>query len=520
MARTRTKCFRVADISRVPKAVSATFNLPFADETWQSAIARNLEGLSPVSRWRVSSSLLGSPTGAVAYDFPRFLSEIALRLPREIALTATEIAENHTHLPLYTPFLDNSTNTAALNAMLGSGNIHLIIGAGPSRVVRPRRLRLCPHCVRQDRAEHGRAFWHRVHQAPGVLYCPFHKVPLWRSNVDTARAAANEIRSVDESTALTRERFGLQDACLLTLSRDIADVMQSHHEAVGPGKLHRFYISTLDSEGLLTRFGRLAFGALMERFAATFPARILRLLGCGLNPADRDNWLARTLRNPEQKHSPIHHLLVMRLLRRVPRLALREAAVMPPGATPASLAPPRQIRAPAQERLARKRTQWLAAVRARTSGSIRYRHDALYSWLWRHDREWLLANSGRQRRTPPSRRRALNRDAKIAAAIRRAARSLRSRPIPVRISARRLAIEAGHPTILQHNSASLPASSAAILAEAERNVDFACRKIRHAMDTLPKRHRKCRWRVVLAAGLAGSTARAPAVKAMLDQLER
>lgn len=37
----------------------------------------------------------------------------------------------------------------------------------------------CEACVAEQRQRHGFAYWHRVHQLPGIYWCPWHKNPLF-----------------------------------------------------------------------------------------------------------------------------------------------------------------------------------------------------------------------------------------------------------------------------------------------------------------------------------------------------
>jgi len=55
----------------------------------------------------------------------------------------------------------------------------------------PEYLRFCPMCVCEDENVYGEAYWHRVHQVPGVVYCTKHKIRLMNSNVSRKRASTS-----------------------------------------------------------------------------------------------------------------------------------------------------------------------------------------------------------------------------------------------------------------------------------------------------------------------------------------
>lgn len=50
-----------------------------------------------------------------------------------------------------------------------------------SQVHEPKYLQSCPQCRIRDVKEFGEAYWHRIHQIPGISVCPSHGVPLQRA---------------------------------------------------------------------------------------------------------------------------------------------------------------------------------------------------------------------------------------------------------------------------------------------------------------------------------------------------
>lgn len=55
-----------------------------------------------------------------------------------------------------------------------------------------RVMHCCPTCIREDERKFGIAFWHTVHQLPGVLHCPVHHVALHGACLDCGCAQASE----------------------------------------------------------------------------------------------------------------------------------------------------------------------------------------------------------------------------------------------------------------------------------------------------------------------------------------
>src|SRR5258707_529671 len=75
-----------------------------------------------------------------------------------------------------------------------------------SSICRPEFLRRCPDCVKSDRQQYGEAYWHRLHQVPGVRICPIHDCVLEDSAVPAHKLtsfitaeAANRGENVDSN---------------------------------------------------------------------------------------------------------------------------------------------------------------------------------------------------------------------------------------------------------------------------------------------------------------------------------
>lgn len=55
-----------------------------------------------------------------------------------------------------------------------------------------RVMHCCPLCIQEDERKFGIAFWHTVHQLPGVFHCPVHHVALHGACLDCGRVQASE----------------------------------------------------------------------------------------------------------------------------------------------------------------------------------------------------------------------------------------------------------------------------------------------------------------------------------------
>lgn len=86
------------------------------------------------------------------------------------------LAYKHTLFPLYAPFVPEKRRLECLRLMADTskGAIHLALGVAASRIKQAPTLRYCPQCVRLQQKEHGEYFWRRLWQVNGADCCLLH----------------------------------------------------------------------------------------------------------------------------------------------------------------------------------------------------------------------------------------------------------------------------------------------------------------------------------------------------------
>lgn len=79
-------------------------------------------------------------------------------------------------LGLYTSAMPSSRAELWLKALQRRGPQHFATGVGQSLL--KSAMHCCPQCMQEDQQRFGVAYWHTVHQMPGVLHCPLHHIAL------------------------------------------------------------------------------------------------------------------------------------------------------------------------------------------------------------------------------------------------------------------------------------------------------------------------------------------------------
>jgi hypothetical protein len=172
-----------------------------------------------------------------------------------------------------------------------------------------------------------------------------------------------------------------------------------------------------------------------------------------------------------------------------------------------------------REGILKKRGVWLQ-IRRTESGNLREKHDALYSWLWRYDRDWLHATRTKATRPRRANRRRQTLDRTLAAEVRQAARIALKEDPAAWLSRRRIAEHTSRLFLVQSGSPALPATMAALRHAAESIDACAIRRLLSAARTLPPTQKRIRWRLIAHAGLGATVAKRNPVRRVLAVLTK
>lgn len=119
---------------------------------------------------------IGSATPTYRKAFPTGLGRIAQAFDYPGAPSTTELIEGHTFFRFALPTI-TCAKARDLEESLAERTFP---ASAPHDLIHPRsfQLRLCPHCIAEDLARFGVAYWHRIHQVPWILFCPKHMAAL------------------------------------------------------------------------------------------------------------------------------------------------------------------------------------------------------------------------------------------------------------------------------------------------------------------------------------------------------
>jgi Tn7-like transposition protein D/TniQ len=303
--------------------VISCFPDPYPDEILYSVCARYSDRLQYPYRSGILHDLFGSRHVCLSVDLPCRLGHLVNNLLVRHIYTTNILIDHHTLLPYYAPFLPPERLARVREQMVGGNglSIHRVIGLTSTSVPSPLWIRYCPLCVKQDRVNYGEAYWHRLHQVPGVEICPEHTTFLENSTI-LQRTVGGPRDLISTECALRNANIIPRLAtpssvhkALLNIALDSRYLLE-HPVATPPSHFFRAqYSALLQNQGFLTEGGKIRSADLLKGFVNYYSSELLTSLRCEVNSTHSlsQAWLVE-LRFSRSAQSPLHHLLAIRFL--------------------------------------------------------------------------------------------------------------------------------------------------------------------------------------------------------------
>lgn len=287
------------------------FPTPLPDEILYSVFARYHACSGNESIQRTLKDLFLNSNVAAMTAYTGQLYTLHTQIPGK-AIPISYLIENHTLVPYYRPFIPENRYNQILHKLVHENcqSIYMRMGLPPSGVKNPLFLRYCSQCVYADRLNFGVAYWHRVHQLPGVTVCVEHQCCLLNSSIRYAQKEKKHgfipIESILSSNIPTAIHGNHKE---ITIAQKSVDLLRRAYKPINPDVLRKTYLCRLQDMSFLTAGGNIRFTDLISRFNFFYSTTLLTDLGCTLNKNAQDTWLHKLLRKPRHSTHSLRHIL-------------------------------------------------------------------------------------------------------------------------------------------------------------------------------------------------------------------
>ncbi|MCH6265105.1 TnsD family Tn7-like transposition protein [Neobacillus citreus] len=363
------------------------FPILYKDELLFSAISRYKQMCGIISNQALERELFNKIRQKLVF-FPIHLDALISNLPPNSKITVEEIIKFHSMAPFYTSFLSSEKTKEIYSAMTkgNKSNVERIAGIGGSRVKSGDRLRYCPLCFKYDLNENGISYWRRLHQIPGVLYCPKHKVLLKDSKV-IITDYWSEYYCADEDTCNSKLKDDNFPARIRELNmryiENVCDLLYGNTKRKELSFIISFYIDKLRERGLASQGGTIYMEKLVENFLHFYPLDYLELMQSEVNTEQEANWLRIFVRYNNKNRSPLRHLLFLQFLEIDVVEFFNTKKVIGKQTTDKKRTPLYKIE--------EKRNEWLKLINDNPHANrseLKRIGKGLHTWIYKYDREW------------------------------------------------------------------------------------------------------------------------------------
>lgn len=287
------------------------------DETLFSLCSRIHRVSGNIFANKTCQQLFQHPLAGSQHDFPARVDQFIEQ--SKGAYGDSNAVINRTLLPYFLPWKSEALSKRAVARVRDTnvGPLKFLLGISTSRFRAHLPLKACNGCMSDDRQHYGVAYWHLMHQYPGVWVCLDHREPLREANVKATGVGRflwylpdeellNPVPILEPSTLEALLRFAL-------LTHQSTTALRGGH--IDAQRLAVVYAARLSTLTNTTNQNRLTRRALGTRYAMSVaPLRLIaELSALAANAEQGCSQLARIQRNLTSAH-PIRHLSLIQWL--------------------------------------------------------------------------------------------------------------------------------------------------------------------------------------------------------------
>lgn len=483
------------------------FPIPYPDELLYSAVARAGVHMGIQSPKQLLDEVFEDRHVIATVDLPNHLEHIAHHFPAGFGLSIERLAYGHTLFPVYAPFTVESRRRHCLDWM-GSDSrkaIHMTLGLVASRVKQNRFMRYCSGCLQQMLDEHGEYHWSRRWQVEGADCCLEHGVLI---DAKLERHSHHRHQFVSACPDLCpMEGQKPPDSESRRVTRHVNDLFD-----LGPSTSPAFsqwsaYYKVLAIGAQCNRGQQICYDVIKERVLDRWSGKWLKKHGLMVTD-EQACWLRTIFRKHRKSFSYLEHIVVFDSL--LPekwciRDVLRDVARTPLTCVQSKL--PVNGDDITTSNQSSRRSTWLNLIRKNgVTGARLQGGGALYAWLYRHDRSWLLSTNKDNSERPKHSFRRVDwhvRDILVVRKLTGVRKEFERRCDSPRRSRNWFLSKLEHPSSIEKHLAKLPVTRLFFKRYCEDVSDYQVRRITALVEMAESRGDKLpRWRVLRMSGLS------------------
>lgn len=295
------------------------FPTPYPDELLYSIIGRYHKISGNVCIAYTLRELFSTSKLTATIDFPCGLNSLSKNISKLCQMSVQKWVNEHTLLPVYRPFWHQKRVEKVFGMMKSNSTqkAHLFAGVNSYNIRNWEYLRYCPACLEEDHRKYGEAYWHRLHQIPGVQICPNHNVLIKNSTIRRYETDCQKYFCVDDvidECTYSAEIQNSRTKFLVEISYDFKYLLNSPLESTESDIIRKRYINKLKEKGFVSQKGQVDQIHFVNDFTKHHTLEFLELLEMTPDSKNTHNWLSMMVRKYDELPHPLKHILLIRYL--------------------------------------------------------------------------------------------------------------------------------------------------------------------------------------------------------------
>ena len=366
------------------------FPLPYQDELVYSIIARAKVRLALESPKQLLDLIFNNRKVIATVDLPCHLSVISdLYLGQQ--LSVLDLIYQHTLFPIYAPFMPENRRQKCIQLMSSEsqGAVHLATGMNASRIPIVSSIRYCPQCINDQLDLYKEAYWKREWQVGGTC-CVSHGT-LRNTDIGFRSNHRHEFVAVNDIRLESSESRPLKYQCEVIVTHKVRELLDLG-EKISPSfaQWTQFYQLLAARNDCLRGNCHIDHEKIIERVHQKWSSKFL--LNYGLSDLESDtSWLKAIFRKHRKSFSYLEHIVVLE--------AFNDSNWKFSDVFQVISVMPLEMEKQASNNTSiddidnstlENRQQWQGLLDQYSVKSSRLLNGALYAWLYKHDKNWLL----------------------------------------------------------------------------------------------------------------------------------
>lgn len=364
--------------------------MPYEHELIYSTVARAGIRLAFESPKQLLDAVFENRQVIATVDLPCHLNAIVNQYSEQ-QLTLQNIIYKHTLFPIYAPFVPEARRKQCIKWMgnISQGSVHLSLGINASRVPIIDRLRYCPQCLKEQAFQKGEFYWLSLWQIQGAC-CPQHG-NLVESRLDLRSLHRHDFIAPSDVFCTEWNQVPATSDELFISSKIIELLSTPPFVSPSYEQWTMFYNELARRNNCIRGENQIAFDQISEKISLRWPEKFLQQYHLD-DLASETSWLRHIFRKHRKSFSYLEHIITIEAFLNTD-WSFTDIFTQVKSFKKATTQQNNQIKfqdTNFEITRAENREKWVGLVQEHGIKPARHLQAALYAWLYRNDKDWLL----------------------------------------------------------------------------------------------------------------------------------